>query len=70
MNLGHAIDCLRTLDGDVGAGVPRGGGAKRSNRTRTEQPQVVQFAHLNDVVKTSDIDLQFIVHKSLINTQW
>ena len=61
MDLGHAVDGQWALDGDVGARVPRGGGAKRSDRARTEQSQVVQFTHLDDVVKTGDIDLQFTI---------
>ena len=59
MDFGHTINRLRSLDGDVRAWVPRGGGAKRSNRAWTEQPQVVQFTHFNDIVKSSDINLQF-----------
>ena len=59
MDLGYAVDCQRALDCDIGARVPWGGGAKRSDCARTEQSQVVQFTHLNDVVKPCDIDLQF-----------
>ena len=67
MDLGYSIDCQRTLDGDIRAWVPWGGGTKCSNRTRTEQPKVVQFTHLNDVVKSCDIDLQFTVHSKQLH---
>ena len=67
VDLGYAIDCQRTLDGDIRARVPWGGGAKRSNRARTEQPQVVKFTHLNDVVKSCDVDLQSTVHSKQLH---
>ena len=60
MDLGHTVDCQWSLDGDVRARVPWGGGAKRSNRARTEQPQVMQFTHFNDVMKSSDVDLHTV----------
>ena len=60
MDLGHTVDCQRSLDGDVGARVPWGGGAKRSNRARTEQPQVVQLTHFNDVMKSGNVDLHAV----------
>ena len=57
VDLGHTIDGQRSLHGDVRAGVLRRGGTERSNRTRTEEPQIVQFTNFNDVVKPSNIDL-------------
>ena len=59
MDLGHSVDGLWPHDGHIRAGVPGRGGTKCSNCTRTEQSEIVHFTHFNDVVESSDVDLQW-----------
>ncbi len=57
MNFRHAIDSPGSLDSDIRTWITRSCGTKRSNGARTEQPQVVHFTDINDIVEPTDIYL-------------